>query len=195
MISAYAPTENADNDEKEHFYSDLSNYLQSRPLHNLVVTLGDFNARIGRDAMNYHSKVIGKYAYHQESNDNGNRLIDFCESTNMNLATTRQPHPNRHQWTWKHPNGHKAQLDHVLIRGKWINSLRNCRSYNTVEIDSDHRIVTARIKISFRIAKISSDRPIKYDHNMLLINSQTRSKFQLEVKNRFRALKAHMQIL
>ena len=46
VISAYAPTENVDNNEKEHFYSDLSNYLQSLPLHNLVVILGDFNAKI-----------------------------------------------------------------------------------------------------------------------------------------------------
>ena len=65
-------------------------------------------------------------------------------------ATTRKPHPDRHKWSWQHPNSKKIQLDHVILREKWINSLRNCSCYNTLEIDSDHRIVAATVKFSCR---------------------------------------------
>ena len=40
----------------------------------------------------------------------------------------------------------QAQRDQILIRKKWANSLRKCRAYSSVEIDSDYRIVTAKIK-------------------------------------------------
>ena len=146
---------------------------------------GDLNARVASSGN--HRKTVGHHAFHQVSNDNGNRLIDICEATNMCIATTRQPHPSRHKWTWQHPNGKKAQMDHVIIRGKWINSLQNCRSYSTVEIDSDHRIVTARIKLSFRTEKSSQNTP-KYDHNAILYNNVIRSNFRLELSNRFEQL-------
>ena len=49
--------------------------------------------------------------------------------------------------------GNKARSDHVILRVNWINSLRNCRCYNTVGIDSEHRIVTATVKFSFSTGK------------------------------------------
>ena len=131
------------------------------PLHHFLVILGDLNARVA--SSDNHREIVGDHAFHQVSNDNGNRLIDICEATNMCIATTRQPHPSRHKWTWQHPNGKKAQIDHVIIRGKWINSLQTCHSYSTKETDSDHQIVTATIKYSFRTEKISQNTP-KYDH-------------------------------
>ena len=41
-----------------------------------------------------------------------------------------------------HLVGSKHQLDHILINSKWINSLRNCRADNAVELDYDHRIIS-----------------------------------------------------
>jgi len=138
IICTYAPTQNASENNKDLFYNNLSDCVRDIPLHNFIVIMGDFNARIG--SSDSHLKVVGKHAYHQETNNNGARLIDLCEANNMCIATTRKPHPNRHKWSWQHPNGNKAQIDHILLKGKWINSLRNCRCYKTVKLDSDHRI-------------------------------------------------------
>ena len=149
--------------------------------------MGDFNARIG--SSDSHLKVVGKHAYHQETNNNGARLIHLCEANNMCIATTRKPHPNRHKWSWQQPNGNKAQKNHILLKGKWINSLRNCRCYKTVELDSDHRILTASIKFSFRTTKKISNIPI-YDHKAVIYNNAVQNNFQLELSNRFQ----HLQI-
>ena len=151
ILCTYAPTEEASTIDKDTFYNNLTDCIRDIPLHNFVVLMGDINARIGPS--NTHIKTVGRYPYHKETNDNGSRLIGLCEANNMCIATTRKPPPDRHKWSWQHPNGNKAQLDHVILRGKWINSLRNCRCYNTVEIDSDHRIVTATVKFSFRTPK------------------------------------------
>ena len=96
--------------------------------------MGDFNARIGQDSADTSPRTCGKYTFHDTTSNNGERLLSLCESTQMRIASTFKPHKPTHQWTWQHPNGSKAQLDHILIKGKWINSLRDCRSYLNEDI-------------------------------------------------------------
>ena len=56
-------------------------------------------------------------------------------------------------WAWEQPDGiHRVQIDHILLRGKWRNSIRKCRAYSIA--DSDHRIVTANLKISLRLLRV-----------------------------------------
>lgn len=57
--------------------------------------------------------------------------------------------------SWIYPAGSKHQLDRILINSKWVNSLRNGRAYNTVELDSDHRIVTILLVTSSRASKVN----------------------------------------
>ena len=60
-------------------------------------------------------------------------------------------------WTWEQPNMRsKAQIDYILMRKKWGTISLKCRAYSSVGIDSDHRIVTANIKISLRTPRKQS---------------------------------------
>ena len=137
--------------------------------HNLLFLAGDFNARIGTDSSQTSPVAIGMHAFHEITNNNGNKLVDFCEAANVRSTQTRFPHPKSRVWTWQHPNNrgkdleNRAQLDHILINGKWLNSVKNVRAYNSVEVGSDHRIVSARIKISFRSQIAKKCKRIKFD--------------------------------
>ena len=91
------------------------------------------------------------------------------------------------QWTWMHPAGSKHQLDHILINSKWVNSIRNCRAYNTVELDSDHSIVTILLVTSLRTNKGKPRKRPKFNWRKLQ-DQRTREEFQLELSNRFQAL-------
>ena len=188
VVAAYAPTEDALSEAKEEFYTDLSEYLLTVPSHNFLAVLGDFNARIGPDMHRTAPSVVGRYTFHESTNDNGHRLVELCDMTNLFSAFQRQPHKRCHMWSCQHPDGAKAQLDHILMRRRWANSLRNCRSYSSIEIDSDHRIVTATTKISLRVGgkKQASEKPI--DYTSLTIDRDIRRKFVLELHNRFSVL-------
>ncbi|CAF4028768.1 unnamed protein product, partial [Rotaria magnacalcarata] len=143
IIIVYAPTEDKSDIEKDTFYDDLEKCTQDIPPHNVLILAGDFNARIGIDSHKTNPRVIGKHTYHHSTDDNGNRLVNYCEACNIRSTQSRFPQPQSRSWTWLHPNNNsKAQLDHILINGKWINSIRNVRAYNTVELNSDHRIVS-----------------------------------------------------
>ena len=137
---------------KDSFYDELNTTISSITAHNFLLALRDFNAHIGRTSHEASPQTISRYFYHQETNDNGVRLVSLCEISRLISTFHRQRRRNSYMWTWEHPEGvHKVQIDHILLRGKWRNSVRNCRAYSTVEPGSDHRIVTAELKISLRV--------------------------------------------
>ena len=86
-----------------------------------------------------------------------------------------------------HPLGSIHQIDHILINSKWSNSLRNCRSYGSVELDSDHRIVSIHLVCSLRTTKGKPCRRPQFDWKKLQ-DSNVKQQFQLEVSNRFKTL-------
>ena len=54
-------------------------------------------------------------------------------------------------WTYTYMNNNKAQIDYVFINRKWENSAMNCEAYSSFEgVSSDHRIVTAKVRLSLR---------------------------------------------
>ena len=85
----------------------------------------------------------------------------------------------------------KAQLDHILINGKWLNSIRNVRAYNSVELNSDHRIVSAKILLSLRAPNNHKCKRIKYDWDKLKDDTDLQFQFNIEVTNRYEILSQH----
>lgn len=189
IVSAYAPTETASQITKQSFYNDLEACITNIPKHNITIVAGDFNARIGIDSHHLSPRVIGKHTYHLNTNDNGNKLTAFCESADLRPIQTKFPHPDKRVWTWEHRGtGKKAQLDHLLINGKWYNSTRNCRSYSTVDLDSDHRITTAAINLSLRCNKKKPNGPPRYNWRSLLTNKETQKRYTIEISNKYEIL-------
>ena len=184
IISAYAPTELAQVEAKDSFYDELHTTISSIPAQNFLLVLGDFNARIGKTFHESFPQTIGRYFYHQETNDNGERLVSLCEISKLISTFHRQPHRNSHMWTWEHPDGvHKAEIDHILLREKW----RNCRTYSTAELGSDHRIVTAELKISLRVPR-PDQKIVRRDMQALNNSADLPERYRIEVSNRFTVL-------
>ena len=100
------PTKEASVSDKDTFYNNLTDCLRNILLHNFIVLLGDLNAILGFS--DTHLKAVGRYVYHQVSNDNRNTLTDLCEADNICIAATTEPHPNRYKWIWQNPNRNKA---------------------------------------------------------------------------------------
>jgi hypothetical protein len=86
----------------------------------MKMLLGDFNVKVGREYV--FEPTIGQKSLHQDSNDNGVRLVNFTTSKNL-VKSTMFPHRNIHKYTWTSPDGktHK-QIDHVLIDRRWHSS-------------------------------------------------------------------------
>jgi len=56
----------------------------------MKILLGDFNAKVGRE--NIFKPTIGTESLHQDSNDNGVRIVNFATSKTLVVKSTMFPH-------------------------------------------------------------------------------------------------------
>jgi len=123
--------------EKDVFYDGLRNLYDACPKHDVKLIIGDLNAQIGKGAMYY--PTVGKEAFHQESNENGKRLIHFAASRNMIICTTLFPRKDIHTKTWRSPGVHHfSQIDHVFTDSRHVSHLMDARAHRCANVDSGH---------------------------------------------------------
>jgi endonuclease/exonuclease/phosphatase family metal-dependent hydrolase len=107
--------------------------------------LGDFNAKVERE--NIFRPTIGQDSLHQDSNDNGVRLVNFATSKTLVVKSTMFPHRNIYKYTWTSPDGKThIQIDHVLIDRSWHSSVLDVRSFRGADCDTDHHLVIAKVR-------------------------------------------------
>ena len=73
------------------------------------------NAQVGKGEI--YRPTIGSQSLHENTNDNGYRLIEFAIlNNNMMIGSTRFQHRNIHKPTWTAPDrSFENQIDHVVI--------------------------------------------------------------------------------
>ena len=186
MLVCYAPTEDANAEVKDAFYDQLQTAVESVHAHDMLLILGDLNAKVGSDNTG-REHVMGKHGI-GTINDNGERLADFCEENNMLIGGTLFQHKHIHKTTWTSPDGTtKNQIDHVIINRRWRSSLQDVRAYRGADVASDHTLVLAVVSLKLRRSKGRQARQQRLDSGRLN-ESLTKQAFAVEVKNRFRVL-------
>ena len=63
----------------------------------MVVLLGDFNAKVGRDVSSWKG-IIGSHSLYDHTCTNGERLLDLC------IGGTLFPHKDIYKYTWTAPS-------------------------------------------------------------------------------------------
>ena len=179
FIQVYAPTSTADATEIEKFYEILKKTTDTAKTRDVVVILGDFNAKIGKNEEengNVSSFGLG------ERNERGDRLMDFALENDLIITnTTFKQHPRR-LYTWTSPDGQlKNQIDYILVPARWRSSIQNVKTLPGADCGSDHELLSAKIRIKLR--KLKKQKPVvRYDV------SDISEQYRVEVANRFRAL-------
>ena len=182
-LLALAQSHNASSDEDiEDFYNTLRSTLENIPAHNFLVLPGDFNAKLGPDD--------AKFTFNTATNRNGEYLLDLMDEFNLCPANTKFMKRKHQLWTFEYPNGQRAQIDYILVRKKWQNSIRDCRSFSSFStVGSDHRIVSANVKLSLRVSKKAPADPMKsIDWKKVSRDKNLSSKYAVSVYNRFHEL-------
>jgi len=97
----YGPTTAATEEEMERFYQDLSQAVKQVPKRDILLVMGDFNAKVGN--------IICGWAVWLR----GNELEDFC------LEHKFKQHPRR-LCIWTSPNGNtRNQIDNISVAQRW----------------------------------------------------------------------------
>ncbi|XP_076038003.1 uncharacterized protein LOC143023369 [Oratosquilla oratoria] len=113
-----------------------------------MVVIGDVNGHVGSDRGGVEN-VIGAHGIGNRNRE-GERVIDFCTmNNNLSIMNTFYKHRPSHQWTWYRWNDNlqsyndKFQIDLVITNNKKI--FRDVKAIPSVSLDSDHRLVVAKI--------------------------------------------------
>ena len=94
FVNVHAPSKEKIDESKVSFYEELEQVFDNFPKYHMKNLLADFNAKVGR--MNIFKPTIGQESLHQDSNDNGVRLVNFVTSKNLVVMSTMFPHRNIH---------------------------------------------------------------------------------------------------
>ena len=90
VIMCYAPTNNAEEEEKEAFYTQLQTTLDKIPRRDMLIVMGDLNAKVGNDNTG-REREMGRNGVEQ-MNENGKLLADFCSANELVIGGTLFPH-------------------------------------------------------------------------------------------------------
>jgi hypothetical protein len=152
VLNAHAPTEEKSDDSKDRFYEELEEVFYHFPKYHMKILLGDFKAKVGRT--DTFKPTTGNDSLHQDSNDNGVRVVNFATSENLFVKSMMFSHRNIHKCTWTSPDGKTdKQIDHVLIDRRWHSSILDVRSFRGADCDTDHHLVVARVRERLAVTK------------------------------------------
>uniref|UniRef100_A0A0L8GNS1 Endonuclease/exonuclease/phosphatase domain-containing protein n=1 Tax=Octopus bimaculoides TaxID=37653 RepID=A0A0L8GNS1_OCTBM len=102
IIMCYAPTNNAEEDTKDVFYSQLQTVVDRIPRRDMLILMGDMNAKVGSDNSG-RERVMGRNGL-GVMNENGELLDDFCAVNELAIGGTLFPHRRCHKATWVSPD-------------------------------------------------------------------------------------------
>ena len=192
VIACYAPTEDAEEEIKDEFYDQLEEEIRTTPRHDVLMVVGDLNARVGKENIG-RERAMGTEGFGC-INNNGERISDLCVENNLVIGGTLFKHRNIHKTTWRSPdNNTVSQIDHVIVNQKWRRSLQDVRARRGADVGSDHVLVVATLSLKLRKTQRREKRQRRFDTGKLK-NPNTEKAFQLDLKNRFRILQEEQEL-
>ncbi|KAK3548393.1 hypothetical protein QTP70_012635 [Hemibagrus guttatus] len=113
VVSGYAPQVGCELEEKERFWSELDEVMESIPTGERVVIGADFNGHIG-EGNRGDEEVMGKFGV-KKRNLEGQMAVDFAKRMDMAVVKTYFQKREEHRVTYK-SGGRRTQVDYILCR-------------------------------------------------------------------------------
>jgi len=88
----HARSEEKSDHSKVSFHEELEQAFYNFPKYHMTILLEDFDVKYGRE--NIFKPTIGNKSIHQDSNDNGVRIVNFATSKYLVFKSTMFLHRN-----------------------------------------------------------------------------------------------------
>ena len=175
LVSIYAPInpplgQTTASDNADALYIDLQRTINKTPRKDILLVMGDFNARVNKQQHLSTSSVMGIHAV-DDLNENGQCPIEFCSDGNLIIANTFFEHKAIHKMSWMHPGNKKwYMLDYTLVNRKFRSTIEDVRVHRTAAgvIGTDHHLIRSKIRLHLKSRKKSTTKqPRKLDKKKL----------------------------
>ncbi|KAK3507342.1 hypothetical protein QTP70_014836 [Hemibagrus guttatus] len=166
VVSGYAPQVGCELEEKERFWSELDEVMESIPTGERVVIGADFNGHVG-EGNTGDEEVMGKFGV-KERNLEGQMIVDFAKRMDMAVVNTYFQKREEHRVTYK-SGGRRTQVDYILCRRGNLKEISDCKVVVGESVARQHRMVVCRMT--------------------LMVCKTKRSKIEMEKKTKWWKLK------
>ncbi|KAK3570848.1 hypothetical protein QTP86_028265 [Hemibagrus guttatus] len=166
VVSGYAPQVGCELEEKERFWSELDEVMESIPTGERVVIGADFNGHVG-EGNTGDEEVMGKFGF-KERNLEGQMVVDFAKRMDMGVVNTYFQKREEHRVTYK-SGGRRTQVDYILCRRGNLKEISHCKVVVGESVARQHRMVVCRMT--------------------LMVCKKKRSKIEIEKKTKWWKLK------
>ncbi|KAK3510676.1 hypothetical protein QTP70_013013 [Hemibagrus guttatus] len=166
VVSGYAPQVGCELEEKERFWSELDEVMESIPTGERVVIGADFNGHVG-EGNTGDEEVMGKFGV-KERNLEGQMVVDFAKRMDMAVVNTYFQKREEHRVTYK-SGGRRTQVDYILCRRGNLKEISDCKVVVGESVARQHRMVVCRMT--------------------LMVCKTKRSKIEIEKKTKWWKLK------
>jgi hypothetical protein len=140
------PTSNSSERELEEVYEGIEKVIEKVKGDKNLIIMGGWNAVVGEESL---ENIIGNYGLGNR-NKRGDRLIDFCSKHELLITNTYFKHHQR-RYTWKMPGDiNRYQIDYIMVKKRFRNQVKDCRSYPGSDIDSDHNLLMMKSNLKFK---------------------------------------------
>ena len=188
VVQVYAPTEDAEDTEKDSFYDQLQNVFNELPSYDIKLLIGDFNAQLDDDRQGLE-QVIGPFGSARKTTENGKQLQLFCALNGLSIGNTYFQHKAIHKATWRSPDKiTKNEIDFICISQRWRSSLRDVRVCRGADIGSDHDLLRGILQIRLK-KQVKHEKKIPKPYAVEKLKEFDKAReYQLELQNRFQQL-------
>ncbi|KAK3543919.1 hypothetical protein QTP70_031829, partial [Hemibagrus guttatus] len=144
VVSGYAPQVGCELGEKERFWSELDEVMESIPTGERVVIGADFNGHVG-EGNTGDEEVMGKFGV-KERNLEGQIVVDFAKRMDMGVVNTYFQKREEHRVTYK-SGGRRTQVDYILCRRGNLKEISDCKVVVGESVARQHRMVVCRMSL------------------------------------------------
>ncbi|KAK3560234.1 hypothetical protein QTP86_002183 [Hemibagrus guttatus] len=166
VVSGYAPQVGYELQEKERFWIELDEVMESIRTGERVVIGADFNGHVG-EGNTGDEEVMGKFGV-KERNLEGQMVVDFAKRMDMAVLNTYFQKREEHRVTYK-SGGRRTQVDYILCRRGNLKEISDCKVVVGESVARQHRMVVCRMT--------------------LMVCKKKRSKIEIEKKTKWWKLK------
>lgn len=130
VVMSYESTEDTNDKEKDEFYQQCQNVLNTIPQRDIVLLMGDMNVQINGNRRGLE-RVIGPHGSAQATNYNGERLLLLCSINGLCIGNTYCAHNMIYKEIGRLLDGKlKNYVDYICISRRWrlaLNDVKVCR--------------------------------------------------------------------
>ncbi|KAK3532069.1 hypothetical protein QTP86_006796 [Hemibagrus guttatus] len=144
VVSGYAPQVGCELEEKERFWSELDEVIESIPTGERVVIGADFNGHVG-EGNRGDEEVMDKFGV-KERNLEGQMVVDFAKRMDMGVVNTYFQKREEHRVTYK-SGGRRTQVDYILCRRGNLKEISDCKVVVGESVARQHRMVVCRMTL------------------------------------------------